>query len=90
MYGEQLISKLAYDIHPITSNRNIACVLDYKPALDKGPCTIIAVYNYERIFMIMYSKCFCFCFFVWCPCMAFNVSVQHNVTVGSSLVLLCC
>ena len=22
-------------------------------------------------------KCFCFVF-VWCPCMAINVSVQHN------------
>ena len=25
----------------------------------------------------MYSKCSCFVF-VWCPCMAINVSVQHN------------
>ena len=35
----------------------------------------------------MYSKCFCF-MFVWCPCMAINVSVQHNGGFLPGIILL--
>ena len=35
----------------------------------------------------MYSKCFCFVF-VWCPCMAINVRVQHNGGFLPGIILL--
>ena len=49
------------------------------------------VYNYESIF-IMCSKYSFFVFvFFWCPCMAFNMSVQHNdgFLLGSLLLIQC-
>ena len=54
--------------------------LYFKPM--KGRCTIITVY-----YFIMCSKCFCFVF-VWCPCMAINVSVQHNGGFLPGIILL--
>ena len=35
----------------------------------------------------MYSKIILFCF-VWCPCMAINVSAQHNGEFLPSIILL--
>ena len=59
--------------------------ITYKPLLyrPKGRCTIVTVYNY----FIMCSKCFCFVF-VWCRCMAINLSVQHNGGFLPGIILL--
>ena len=44
---------------------------------------IIIVYT----FLIMYCIVFCFVF-VWCPCVAINVSVQYNARFLPDLILL--
>ena len=60
--------------------RNIACVLDYKPLLyKKAQCTtIVLLYIIINLFSIS----------VWCPCMAINVSVQHNGRFLPGIILL--
>ena len=61
----------------------------YKPLLYKRiDGTIITVYYYKPI--LLCTKIFLFCF-VWCPCMTFNVSVQHNggFLPGSKLLIQC-
>ena len=43
---------------------NITCVLDYKPLLYKGRCTVITVYSYKPILLcraLLKMFLFCFC-----------------------------
>ena len=53
---------------------NVFCVLDYKPLLYKVKGRW---QHYYLTILIMYYNDFVFVF-VWCPCMAINVRVQHN------------
>ena len=72
---------------------NIACVLDYKPLLFRAirvDALLLLLYIIINLFYHVLKK-FCFVF-VWCPCMAINVSVQHNVGFLPGIILLtqCC
>ena len=66
---------------------NVSCVLDYNPLLYKRRwhyyCTSYIITNLLNYVL----QCFCFVF-VWCPCMAINVSVQHNGGFLPDIILL--
>ena len=60
---------------------NVFCVREYKPLLYKGRWYLILL-NYFN-----YVQQICFVF-VWCPCVAINVSVQHNGGYFPGIILL--
>ena len=61
----------------------VVCGLDYKPFSYEGRWQ----YYYSSVLIIMYYNGFVFVF-VWCPCMAINVSVQHNGGFLPGIILL--
>ena len=70
----------------------VSCVLDYKPLLHEGRWHYYCTSKYIIINLFNYVLQWYCIVFVWCLCMAINVSVQHNGGFLPHMILLtqCC